>query len=372
MSSVGDLEPASSRAQRPNIVVVMLDDFSMDLVQTMRSAQTMKRAGASYPHSFVTDSLCCVSRSSFFTGQYPHQTGVRTNTSDQGTSTLGGWPAFDVHGNPERAFNVRLQEAGYTTGFVGKFLNEYEWTPGRALPPAVPGWSTFNTVFGSAYDGWDFASTTVTDQRLAVEQHPAPPATASVEEKDAAYAGTFIGDRALDFIRTGNAGDAPWFLEVSVYGPHNRTQPEGHYLGDPLFPSMFRDRAGQRSCGRVACRKLTVQDLPGFGDSRADNRPRKRNGKPARAWNTRRRAVGRRRGARPARPGADVAVGRPAGAADPGRGTARTPTSSSPPTTASTSASSAWAGARARRTTPTSACRSWSPDPAWCPARARR
>ena len=286
VSPVGDLEPASSRAQRPNIVVIVLDDFSSDLVQTMRSAQAMKRAGASYPHSFVTDSLCCVSRSSFFTGQYPHQTGVRTNTSDQGTSTLGGWPAFDVHGNPERSFNVRLQEAGYTTGFVGKFLNEYEWSPGRALPPAVPGWSTFNTVFGSAYDGWDFASTTVTDQRLAVEQHPAPPATATAAEKDAAYAGTFIGDRALDFIRTGNAGDAPWFLQVSVYAPHNRTQPQGHYPGDPLFPPMFRDRTGERSCGRVACRKLTVKDLPGFGDDRSDNRPRTRNGKPARAWNT--------------------------------------------------------------------------------------
>ncbi len=37
----------------------------------MRSVQTMRRAGASYPHSFVTDSLCCVSRSSFFTGPVP-------------------------------------------------------------------------------------------------------------------------------------------------------------------------------------------------------------------------------------------------------------------------------------------------------------
>ena len=286
VSSLGDLEPASSRAQHPNMVVIMLDDFSMDLVQTMRSAQAMRRTGASYPHSFVTDSLCCVSRSSFFTGQHPHQTGVRTNTSDQGTSTLGGWPAFAVNGNPERSFNVRLQEAGYTTGFVGKFLNEYEWSPGRALPPAVPGWSTFNTVFGSAYDGWDFASTTVDNQRLAVEQHPAPPASDSAAEKDAAYAGTFIGDRALDFIRTGNAGDAPWFLQVSVYAPHNRTQPRGHYPDDPLFPPMFRDRSGERSCGRVACSKLTVKDLPGFGDPREDNRPRTRTGKPARAWNT--------------------------------------------------------------------------------------
>ena len=110
VSSIGELEPASSRAQRPNIVVVMLDDFSMDLVQTMRSVQTMRKTGASYPHSFVTDSLCCVSRSSFFTGQYPHQTGVRTNTSNKGTSMLGGWPAYDTHGNPERAFtHVRIE-----------------------------------------------------------------------------------------------------------------------------------------------------------------------------------------------------------------------------------------------------------------------
>ena len=285
-AAVGELQPAAARAKRPNVVVVMLDDFSMDLVQTMRSVQRMRRTGASYPHSFVTDSLCCVSRSSFFTGQYPHQTGVRTNTSHQGTSTLGGWPAYDTHGNPERAFNVRLQEAGYTTGFVGKFLNEYEWSPGRALPPVVPGWTTFDTVFGSAYDGWDFASTSLVDQRLHLTQHPAPPASASDKAKDKAYAGTVIGDLAMDFLRDGEASDAPYFLEVAVYAPHNRVNAEGHYPGDPLFPPMFRDREGERSCGRVACRKLTTADLPGSGEARKDNRPRLADGSRARAWNT--------------------------------------------------------------------------------------
>ncbi|RYC11541.1 sulfatase-like hydrolase/transferase [Nocardioides zhouii] len=278
--------PAAAPDARPNVVVVMLDDFSMDLAPTMRSVQRMRKAGASYPHSFVTDSLCCVSRSSFFTGQYPHQTGVRTNTSNEGSSMLGGWPAYDTNGNPERAFNVRLQEAGYTTGFVGKFLNEYEWSPGRALPPVVPGWSTFNTVFGSAYDGWDFASTSVVDGRMRLTQHDAPTASASDSAKDKAYAGTVIGDLAMDFLSANEAADAPYFLEVSLYAPHSRTQPEGHYADDPLFPPMFRDRAGERSCGRVACRKLTVDDLPGFADRRKDNRPRTVDGKPARAWNT--------------------------------------------------------------------------------------
>ncbi len=278
--------PAAAPDARPNIVVVMLDDFSSDLVQTMRSMTRMRRAGASYPHSFVTDSLCCVSRSSFFTGQYPHQTGVRTNTSNKGASRLGGWPAFDTNGNPERAFNVRLQEAGYTTGFVGKYLNEYEWVPGRALPPVVPGWSTFNTVFGSAYDGWDFASTSVVDQRMQLTQHPAPPAGASAAEKDRAYAGTVISDLALDFLARSEAADTPYFLEVALYAPHNRTQPEGHYPGDPLFPPMFRDRGGARGCGLVACSTLTVEDLPGYGDERADNRPRTAAGARARPWNT--------------------------------------------------------------------------------------
>ncbi|MBC2931897.1 sulfatase-like hydrolase/transferase [Nocardioides sp. zg-1228] len=284
--AVAEAVPAAARAQRPNIVVVMLDDFSMDLVQTMRSVQRMRKAGASYPHSFVTDSLCCVSRSSFFTGQYPHQTGVLTNTSNKGTSRLGGWPAYDTNGNPERAFNVRLQEAGYHTGFIGKFLNEYEWSPGRALPPVVPGWTTFNVVFGSAYDGWDFASTTLVDQRLQLVQHPAPPASAGSTVKDKAYAGAVIGDLAMDFVRDNEASDAPYFLEVSLYAPHNRTNPEGHYAGDPLFPPMFRDRTGPRSCGRVACHKLTAADLPGLGDPRKENRPRRADGKPARAWNT--------------------------------------------------------------------------------------
>ncbi len=285
-SPIGDLQPAASRAGRPNIVVVMLDDFSMDLVQTMRSVQRMRKAGASYRHAFVVDSLCCVSRSSFFTGQYPHQTGVRTNTSNHGASMLGGWPAYDTHGNPERAFNVRLQQAGYTTGFVGKFLNEYEWVPGHALPPVVPGWSTFNTVFGSAYDGWGFASTSVVNQRMRVVDHPAPPASASAAEKDRAYAGTVIGDLAMDFLTRGEAADAPYFLEVSLYAPHSRTQPQGYYPGDPLFPPMFRDRVGERGCGRVVCSKLTVADLPGFGDKRGDNRPRTASGKKARAWNS--------------------------------------------------------------------------------------
>lgn len=282
---------SGQRADRPNIVMVLMDDFSMDLVQTMRSMRQMRRAGASYSHAFVVDSLCCVSRSSLFTGQYPHQTGVRTNTSGaRDAMPLGGYAAFAGYGNRERAFNVTLQGSGYTTGFVGKYLNEYEYVKGRTLPPAPPGWSQFNVVFGSAYDGWDFDSTYVRQGRLRTRHHAAPPLSAPEKARDKAYAGSVIERYATSFIKAHRDGDAPYFLEVAPYAPHNRTQPQPYYPGDPVFPPAFRDRpaAGRKgNCGPVRCTSLTTRDLPGFGDDRRDNRPRTANGKRARAWNTR-------------------------------------------------------------------------------------
>jgi len=283
--------PAKRMARRPNIVLVVMDDFSMDLVQTMRAARDMRRRGADYSHAFVVDSLCCVSRSSLFTGQYPHQTGVRTNTSGNASGTpLGGWSAFESNGNPERAFNVALQQSGYTTGFVGKYLNEYEWAPGRALPPPPPGWSEFNAVFGSGYDSWDFGSTSLSNGRLQVHQHDAPPLSAPMAKRDRAYAGSVIERYAMSFIKRHQAGDAPYFLEVAAYAPHNRTQPKPYYPGDPVFPPMFRDRPHDGkpgNCGAVACTDLTTRDLPGFGDNRKDNHPLNSKGKPAKQWNTR-------------------------------------------------------------------------------------
>ncbi len=283
---------AQALAERPSIVFVLMDDFSMDLLQTMKGARRLARKGASYPHSYVVDSLCCVSRSSIFTGQYPHQTGVRTNTAAGPTTSgpTGGWEAFDTYGNGERSFNVGLQDAGYATGFVGKYLNEYEYVPGRKpVPPVPPGWSQFNVVFGSAYDGWGFDSTTITEGQLRLVSHPAPPIGSTAEVLDDAYAGEIVEDYALDFIRAHRDESSPYFLEVAPYATHSRVNAEGAYPGDPLFPPMFRDRAGgskaDGNCG-VPCGKLTTADLSGFGDNRADNRPRRRNGKPATAWNT--------------------------------------------------------------------------------------
>ena len=287
-----DVQPAKIDPHDPNIVLVLMDDFSLELLQTMGNAERMRETGASYPQSYVVDSLCCVSRASIFTGQYPHQTGVLTNTANtpNPVGPIGGWEAFETNGNTERSVNVRLQKAGYTTGFIGKYLNEYSYVPGGEVPDPPPGWSEWEVIFGSAYDGWEFESTYVEDGLVHAQEHPAPPASASDDAKDEAYAGTVTDELALEFIREHRDDRAPYFLEVATYGPHSRVGPRPHYRGDPGFPPAFKDRAGDGNCGLVACASLDIDDLRGFGDPVADNAPRWADGSPAPTWRTTRPA----------------------------------------------------------------------------------
>lgn len=280
--------------EAPSIVLVLTDDFSMDLLAAMSQDDVMARRGASYANAFVDDSLCCVSRASIFTGQYPHQTGVLTNLTAVGTDQIvGGWPAFVAGGNNDRSFAVQLQHAGYATGFIGKYLNAYE--PDRvtsALPPTPPGWTDFQAFFGDAYDEWEYSSTRTEGGLVYLEEIPAPPWDSSIVAKDRVYAGTDMERRAVEFIREHRDNDQPYFLEVATYAPHSRvagTPPwaaEGH--DEPLFPAAFRDRPAPGrpfgNCGPISCRDLTVADLPGWGDDRSDNVPTYLNGTAAPPW----------------------------------------------------------------------------------------
>ena len=72
---------AAGQAPKPNFVFVLTDDLANNLVPYMRHVQAMQRQGTSFDRYVVTDSLCCPSRASIFTGRYPHSTGVITNTA---------------------------------------------------------------------------------------------------------------------------------------------------------------------------------------------------------------------------------------------------------------------------------------------------
>jgi N-acetylglucosamine-6-sulfatase len=278
---------AGPKAPRPNVVMIVLDDFSVDLTQTLRTARWFRRNGATYANAFVVDSLCCVSRASTFTGQYPHQTGVLTNTADpyRPRDPQGGFGAYRYFGNEQRSMAVSLQRSGVHTAYVGKFLNQYENRNG-VLPPRQPGWTDQRVIFGSAYDGWGFASTYLSGGNLRAQEHPLPSPYASAAEKDKLYAGTVTSDLAMGAI---GRARSPYFVQIAPYAPHSRVGPVGAFANEPVFPAAFGDRPSAArpmgNCGAVRCGALTVRDLRGFGDDQRNNQPRYRDGTLAPHWN---------------------------------------------------------------------------------------
>src|ERR1700733_11886368 len=112
--------PATLRAgpSHPNIVFVLTDDLSMDLLPYMPQVQALQSQGMTFNNYFVSDSLCCPSRSSIFTGEFPHDSGVFSNAAP-----FGGLMAFYHHDDEDRTFNIALQDAGYRTAMMGKYIN---------------------------------------------------------------------------------------------------------------------------------------------------------------------------------------------------------------------------------------------------------
>src|SRR5690349_1630794 len=142
-SSPKDSVPIGTIASRPNIVFVLADDLSTNLVPYMPHVQAMMREGATFNNYFVTDSLCCPSRASIFTGLYPHDTGVFKNSGPD-----GGFWTFDRHNDPSRTYALALERAGYHTALMGKYLNGYK--PGVTFhggrPYVPPGWNDWDVT----------------------------------------------------------------------------------------------------------------------------------------------------------------------------------------------------------------------------------
>ena len=116
---------------RPNIVVIMTDDQTVESLRVMTNVKRLLRdRGTSFANSFTSYSLCCPSRATFLTGQYAHNHGVIEQRAAH-----GGYSKLD-HTN---TLPVWLQTAGYYTAHVGKYLNGYGTRNPLEVPP---GWTT--------------------------------------------------------------------------------------------------------------------------------------------------------------------------------------------------------------------------------------
>jgi N-acetylglucosamine-6-sulfatase len=122
---------------QPNIVVILTDDQRTDSLLQMPAVKSLLvDKGTRYTDAFIPTSICCPSRSAILTGLYSHDSGVWENGGPH-----GGWVTFKRLGNEQRTIADALQQHGYRTGLIGKYLNNF----GRFAPPGYkpPGWNRF-------------------------------------------------------------------------------------------------------------------------------------------------------------------------------------------------------------------------------------
>ena len=209
----------------PNVLLVITDDQPWDTMPMMTGPPAMPWLEARvrdrgdrwvrFTNAFVNVPMCCPSRASILTGRYARHTGVETNADGarfDASATLATW----------------LDEAGYQTALIGKYLNGYPW--GRT--PFVPdGWDRFlakrNIGLATTYERFPFV-----DQGVPLTAGPSAQG----------YATSFLADEALAFLR-GASHEMPWFLVFAPTAPHEPWLPApgdgGRFADAPIAtPSL--------------------------------------------------------------------------------------------------------------------------------------
>ena len=223
-SSSSDAVP-SPGPRLPNVLLVITDDQPWDTLPAASGPPAMPWLESRlddrtdhwirFTNAFVEVPLCCPSRATILTGRNARHTGVESNGDGADldeSSTLAVW----------------LDDAGYQTAYIGKYLNGYPWDRGPYVPA---GWDRFlakrNLDVSTTYAGYPFV-----DQGVPMTAGAGP----------GAYATTFLADEGLSFLR-GASRDRPWFLVFAPTAPHEPWTPAPQDAGTfSDVPIVMSDR----------------------------------------------------------------------------------------------------------------------------------
>ena len=210
-------QPVAGANTRPNIVILMTDDQRWDkvtpaymprvfdrLADTPANTRFPNATSTAFQNAFVPNPLCCPSRTSTLTGNYSHTTGVWSNGGP-----FGGFRSFD----DRHTVAVDLDEAGYRTAMIGKYLNGY--MAGR------------NTYVPQGWDRW-FASDTSAYYDYGITSNGRLRRFGS-DPKD--YITRVISRRAITFVDKAKAAGDPFFLYYAFTAPHIPSIPDPRDLG---------------------------------------------------------------------------------------------------------------------------------------------
>ena len=115
-------------AERPNIIMFLIDDQNPSSIAAFGgdtytpNLDRMAEEGMKFTRAYVSSSVCTPSRYSFLTGRFAGNSHSKLYAEAVGGKENQGLPKFNVALERDKS-NVGniLREAGYATGFVGKF-----------------------------------------------------------------------------------------------------------------------------------------------------------------------------------------------------------------------------------------------------------
>jgi len=189
---------AAASTRQPDIVLILTDDQRYDTLWAMPAVQSeLVAKGIEFSNGYVSNPLCCPSRTTILTGRYSHSTLVYTNKPSQ---PYGGFPAF----HDQWTIATALHGAGYRTALFGKYLNGYRTS---YVPPGWDRW--FATWDQGGF--YDYSAN-------------ADGALSTFGSNPADYGTDVLAQRATGFIRSTDPGRS-LFLYFAPHAPHEPATP---------------------------------------------------------------------------------------------------------------------------------------------------
>ena len=226
------LTPGPTEQERPNILFVLTDDQTAASISEMPKLQSLVvEKGTQFNNFFVTTPRCCPSRATFLRGQYAHNSRIKGNALPQ-----GGFQKFRRQGQDRSTVATWLDDAGYETAYMGKYLNNYDDT--TYIPP---GWDQWYGWQGHYYSPEEYK---INENGRIVTY-----------KRDKQHDTDLLGNQAVQFVEDREGEREPFFLYLTPNAPHKPAYVAERHEG------MFSDARMPRP---PSFNERNVSDKPGL------------------------------------------------------------------------------------------------------------
>jgi len=229
---------------RPNIIYIMTDQHRLSAVgaygPTVCETPNIDRLAAEgmlFENAYCAFPVCSPARGTIMTGRFPHGHGITANIHEVGCS---------VHELEDRPSLLprRLQAAGYSTGYTGKWHLGTNSTSafGGSNKPSMPADMGFE---GQGFPGHGGSGRGYPEYRAWMQRNGYAPkqyAPRKTARPGAARGGEtleipaehtvpgFLIHCTIEMIEQFQQRDAPWFIDLNFWGPHNPYEATTEYV----------------------------------------------------------------------------------------------------------------------------------------------